>query len=134
MSTMNNKDLKLIYIHNLGLNSEDKFQYNLYFIQKDFELCNENWTEDIAGLFNDKYIPNNKNKIFSMISEKPLSIITDNLCLGMKHAIDGVVALAWEDISDYEEYPEDGRLILFYGETLENVKNILHEKNEMLVE
>lgn len=134
MSTMNKNDLKLIYIHNLGLNSEDKFQYNLYFIQKDFELCNENWTEDIAGLFNDKYIPNNKNKIFSMISEKPLSIITDNLCLGMKHAIDGVVALAWEDISDYEEYPEDGRLILFYGETLENVENILHEKNEMLVE
>lgn len=123
-------NLKLIYIHNLGLNSENKFQYNFYFIDEELSLCNDNWKEDIAGLFNDKYIPDENCKIYTLITNIPLALITDNLCLGMKHAIDGIIALAWEDISDYEEYPEEGRLFFYYGDSFEKVIELLNNKNE----
>lgn len=129
---MNENDLNLIYIHNVGLTAENKFQYDFYFIPKNLTLCNENWQNEIAGLFNEKFIPDENTKTYSLITNIPLGLITNNLCLGMKHAIDGVVALAWEDISDYEEYPEEGRLILYYGMTLNEVKKILNEKNETL--
>lgn len=128
------KEIQLVYIHNLGLNSESKYHYNFYFIPKDLKLCNENWMSDIAGLFNDIYIPDKSTKIYSLITSIPLGLITDNLCLGMKNAIDGVVALAWEDISDYEEYPEEGRLILYYGLSFDEVNDILEKKGEKLVE
>ena len=128
-----NKELQLVYIHNLGLNAESKYHYNFYFVPKDLRLCNENWQSNIAGLFNEKYMPDKSTVIYSLITSIPLGLITDNLCLGMKNAIDGVVALAWEDISDYEEYPEEGRLILYYGLSFDEVNDILQKKDEKLV-
>ena len=130
---MKKDNLQLVYIHSLGLNAENKFHYNLFFVPNDLTLCNENWKEDIAGLFNEKYVPDENTKTYSLITNIPLALITNNLCLGMKQAIDGVVALAWEDISDYDEYPEEGRLILFYGMSLKEVEEVLENKDENLV-
>lgn len=126
-------NIKLIYIHNLGLNAENKFHYNFYFIPNSMELCNENWQEDNVGLFNERYITDENTITYSLISQIPLALITNNLCLGMKHAIDGVVALGWEDISDYEEYPDEGRLVLYYGMSLEEVNELLSIKSEELI-
>jgi len=127
-------DLKLIYVHYVGLTAEEKKQYILYFMPNNLEMYNENWKECMAGLFNDKFVPDKQTVSYTLITNIPLDIITKNLCLGMRHAIDNVVALAWEDISDYEEYPEEGRLILNYGISLEEVKELLNIKGEKLIE
>lgn len=58
-----------------------------------------------------------------------LALIQDSTCFGMQDAMDGIVAIGYEDISDYEEYPEDGRLILHYGITLEETEELLANKN-----
>ena len=126
--------LKLIYIHNLGLNAELKHQYSFYYVKDDLELCNENWKSDSCGLFNEKYIPDNNTVVRTLVTPIPLALISDNLCLGMKHAIDNVVALAWEDISDYEEYPEEGRLVFYHGISLGKTIELLEVKNENFVE
>lgn len=125
-----NNNLKLIYIHNLGLTAENKFHYHFYFVDETLTLCNENWKENIAGLFNDKFIPSENTITYSLITQIPLALITNNLCLGMKHAIDNIIALAWEDISDYDEYPEEGRLFFYYGDSLNKVNELLLNKNE----
>jgi hypothetical protein len=122
--------LQLIYIHYLGKNAELEHQYLLYFVPSNMELCNDNWKENVSGLFNDVFQPNSSNTIaYHWTTSIPLGIINQNLCLGMKHAIDNIVALAWEDISDYEEYPEDGRVVLYYGMDIETVREILSSKN-----
>ena len=36
--------------------------------------------------------------------------------------IDGIIACAWEDISEYEEYPEPFRLVFNYGEKYASVE------------
>lgn len=127
-------NLKLIYIHYLGLNADLKRQYSFYFVQQNLELCNDNWKEELCGLFNDKFIPNKETIIYTLVTSIPLGLITENLCLGMKHAIDNVVALAWEDISDYEEYPENGRLIFHYGISLDETEKLLKDKNEKFLD
>lgn len=58
-----------------------------------------------------------------------LALIQDSTCFGMQDAMDGIVAIGYEDISDYEEYPEDGRLILHYGITYNECEELLANKN-----
>ena len=43
-------------------------------------------------------------------------------CFSMQDCIDGCIALAWENIDDYEEYPENGRLVFNFGEAFEDVE------------
>ena len=51
------------------------------------------------------------------------------MCFGYRHAVDGIIALAYEDITDYEEYPENGRLVLKYGMTIDEVIEKLNNKD-----
>jgi hypothetical protein len=41
--------------------------------------------------------------------------------------------LAWENVDDYDEYPEDGRIFFRFGETLEDVENKLAVKNVLMI-
>ena len=50
---MGNEKLKLIYIHTLGTNVEGKYEYAFYFVKQHLTLCNEDWKETTAGLFNE---------------------------------------------------------------------------------
>ena len=122
-------EIHLSYVHYLGLNAEQEHQYLFFFTPSYLEMCNENWQEEICGLFNDIFIPDENTISYQWTTSIPLGLITKNLCLGMKHAIDNVVALGWEDISDYEEYPDDGRVILYYGMKLNEVEEILKNKD-----
>ena len=55
-----------------------------------------------------------------------LDLIQDNCCFGFQDCTDGIIALAWENMDDYDEYPEErGRLFFKFGETLENTEEKL---------
>ncbi len=130
---MGNGELKLIYVHMLGTNVEGKYEYAFYFVKQNLTLCNDDWKETTVGLFNEIFIPDNNTITFKLISSIPLDTITQNTCLGMKHTIDDIVALAWENINDYEEYPEDGRLVIQYGISFQEVQKKLISKGETLI-
>ena len=59
-------------------------------------------------------------------------LIQDNRCFSFKQAMDGVVSLCFENIDDYDEYPEDGRLVFMFGEPLEEVQRKLAIKNILM--
>ena len=46
-------------------------------------------------------------------------------------ALDGVVALAWEDMTDYDEYP-DSRVSFRFGETIKDTEDRLYENDLIL--
>ena len=129
---MGTEELKLIYIHTLGTNVEGKYEYAFYFVKQHLTLCNEDWKETTAGLFNEIFTPDNNTVLFKLVTSIPLDTITKNTCLGMKHTIDDIVALAWENINDYEEYPEDGRLVIPYGISFQETQKLLINKGETL--
>jgi hypothetical protein len=62
-----------------------------------------------------------------------LDLIQDNCCFSVSDAIDGIISIAWEDISEYDEYPEEGRIFFRFGETLEDVENKLAVKNVLML-
>ena len=62
-----------------------------------------------------------------------LDLIQDNCCFGFQDCTDGVIALAWENMDDYDEYPEEGRIFFRFGETLEEVEDKLAIKNVLML-
>ena len=51
-----------------------------------------------------------------------LCLATESCCHSMQDCIDGVIALAYEDISRYDEYPDEGRLVLHFGDAYDDVE------------
>ena len=60
----------------------------------------------------------------------PFSTAQKNSCFSMQDCIDGIIALAWEDISDYDEYPEPFRIVFQFGERIDSVTEKLFQRNE----
>ena len=62
-----------------------------------------------------------------------LDLAQDNCCFSMSDILDGICALGWENVDEYDEYPEDrGRLFFKFGETLETVEEKLAKCNILM--
>lgn len=63
-----------------------------------------------------------------------LDLAQESCCHSMADCIDGIIAVAWENIDDYEEYPQDGRLIFQFGEEYETVEDKLARKGVLILD
>ncbi len=70
-------------------------------------------------------------KVGRLESELNLEVIQNSDTFAVWDAIDGVIALAWENINAYDSYPEK-RLCFKFGETLEDVEEKLYENDLIL--
>ena len=57
----------------------------------------------------------------------PLKTVQETYCYSMEYAIARIIALSWIDIENMEEYPEKGRMVLYFGDTFEHVQGVLSE-------
>lgn len=58
-----------------------------------------------------------------------MELIQNSTCFGYQDCIDNVVAIAYENIDNYTEYPEPFRIVLHYGDELEQVETMLAKRN-----
>lgn len=128
---MNNE--YLCFIKYIGKDINEMNIYELLFTTKPESFWGENFEYMPCCLCNE-LIPNEDeyNEVKTIHTEIKLSLIQESCCNSMQDCMDGIIALAWEDISDYEEYPENGRLVLHYGIEYNEVEKILIEKNIIL--
>jgi hypothetical protein len=47
--------------------------------------------------------------------------------------MDGIVAVAHENIDGLDEYPENGRLVFMFGESLDDIEKKLAKKNILMI-
>ena len=127
------KDLFLIYIHEIG---DDYKGCNIY------EFIFSDTTKDLDGDDWDKYpassaSPSPPHERFIKevgkleTSTLKLDVVQKSDTFAIWDSLDNVVALGWENINDYETYPAK-RLSFRFGETFEDVKNKLYEKDLIL--
>ena len=63
-----------------------------------------------------------------------LDLVQNNCCFSMSDCYDGILALAWQNIDELDEYPEEtGRLFFMFGETLDEVENKLAKCNVLML-
>lgn len=121
--------MKLIYINKVGKDWDGNTMYEFIF---------SNTTEGVDGEYWDTYPasgqpePPDKQYIDAVgrieTDEFSLVCIQDSDTFSVWDSVDGVVAMAWEDITDYDEYPEN-RLKFFFGDDLKSVNDKLYAKD-----
>jgi hypothetical protein len=125
------KKLYLIYIDKLGKDYDDNFLYDFIFSETIVDIDGDEW--DTYPASGRPYPPHKQfiHLVGRLEADIILDLVQDSDTFAVWDAIDGVLPLGWENINDYETYPEV-RLVFKFGETKENIEAKLYEKDLIL--
>lgn len=125
--------IRLAFIKLIGEETNGEYRYEFIFTDRIDEFWCENAEYKPCCLVSDiNPIEEYVTKIYTLKTKIKLDLIQDNCCFGFQDCTDNIVALAYENTDNYEEYPEDGRLFFMFGETYEEVERKLSIKNLLL--
>ena len=127
--------LYLGFIRLIGAESDGIDNYEFIFTKNIDEFWGENFEYKPCCLCND-LIPNDEyiTEIHKIRTKLKFDLVQDNCCFSMQDCMDGIISLAWENIDEYEEYPEDGRLVFNFGESYDDVERKLALKNILIID
>ena len=120
---------ELIYVNIIGNNSEEELVYEFYFSDEAEMAWGMDWEYRPATVCNIG-IPQRMNydSIKIVRSKIILTVAQKNSCFSMQDCKDGVIPIAWENIDGYEDYPDDGRMVLPFGTDIDSVEFILNSR------
>lgn len=124
-------DKKLVYINLIGENSSGFNEYEFFFSDTPDIVWGEDWNEQCPSAC-ENTIPDGStySDIKILRTRIPIYCAQNNSCFSMQDMIDGVLACGWEDISDYDEYPEPYRLVFKFGEKQDEIMYKLAARGE----
>jgi len=121
----------LIYVNRVGKDYKGNFIYEFIFSDTTKDIDGEEWdTFPASG----RPMPPHENfikKVGRLESELKLDVVQNSDTFAVWDAVDGVIALAWENINAYDSYPEK-RICFKFGETIKTVEEKLYEKDLIL--
>ena len=123
--------MNLVYINKVGQNWKGNFIYEFLFSDILQDIDGEGW--DAYPASNNPEPPEQKfiKKTGALIGDLKLEIVQESDSFAMWDAVDGIIALAWENLEGYDEYP-DQRLFFSFGEEIKSVESKLYEKDLVL--
>ena len=127
-------EVKLGFIRLIGEETDGYYRYEFIFTDSIDVFWGENFEQKPCCLVNnlipmDEYI----TEIHIVKMKIKLDLVQNNCCFGFQDCTDGIIALAWENVDNYDEYPEDGRIFFRFGETLSEVEKKLAIKNVLML-
>ena len=125
------ENLFLVYINRVGKDYKGEFIYEFIFNDVIKNIDGDEWDNYPAA---GRPEPPHKSfikKVGKLESELNLEVIQNSDTFSVWDAVDGVIALAWENIDGYEVYPEH-RLCFKFGEPIKEVETKLYEKDLIL--
>lgn len=127
---MSSKDEVLIFVKPICRNTDQTYEYDLFFSDTPDIVWGVDWEVNTPGLVSTDEItpdPTTYNKVVRIKLPFPLKTVQETYCYSMEYAIARIIALSWIDIENMEEYPEKGRMVLYFGDTFEHVQGVLSE-------
>lgn len=122
------KELFLIYINVIGKDYKENYLYEFIFSDSIEDIDGDDWdTFPASGrpsAPHDHFI----KKVGRLETEIKFDVIQDSDTFAVWDAIDGVIALGWENINAYDSYPEK-RICFKFGEPINEVETKLYEKD-----
>lgn len=122
----NEENLKLVYVKQLGKNTDGTYVYNFFFSETPEYVWGPAWDVDNPSS-NGDIMPDSTtySVIKKVITTLPLKTAQETTCYSMEYATYGILALCWIDIENLSVYPEHGRLSMLFGENIQSIKEKL---------
>ena len=120
----------LVFVKPICKNTDQTYEYDLFFSDTPDIVWGVDWEVNTPGLVSsDEITPDatTYNKVVRIKIPFPLKTVQETYCYSMEYAIARIIALSWIDIENMEEYPEKGRMVLYFGDTFEHVQGVLSE-------
>ena len=123
----------LIYVNGLGPNYKGDNIYEIIFSDNITDVWGEMWESKPSNGYPLPPDLEHIKKVGVLKNDKiSLSVIQKSDYFSMIDTIDDVVALGWENESELINFDLVKRLVFRFGETEENVKNKLYERDIVL--
>ena len=138
MKTLNEEDnmidenntLMVIYVLYVGKNTDNEYIYHLLISNDKEKTWAEGWENKPACVMRDLTPEDDMYEyIAELKTDLILDLAQDNCCFSMQDCRDNVVALASENLEEAEEYPENGRIVIHFGQCVEEVAKMLAKRD-----
>jgi hypothetical protein len=123
----------LIYVNELGPNYKGDNIYEFVFSETKENIWGENWDSKPSNGY--PFPPNLEHikKVGVLKNDKiTMSVVQNSDFFSMIDAIDGVIALAWENESEDIDFDYKTRLVFRFGDDEKSVKDKLYERDIVL--
>jgi hypothetical protein len=125
-------ELYLIFINIVGRDWKGVNLYEFIFSDTIEDIDGEEWDSIPAAGRPSSPHEDHVKKVGRLTTEEfKLHVIQNSDSFSVWDAIDGVVALGWEDMDSYDEYPEK-RMAFHFGDTIKDVEDMLYEHDLIL--
>lgn len=122
--------LKVVYVLHVGKNVDNENIYHLLISEDSEKTWAEGWENKPACIM--RYLTP-EDDMYEYVAELKTTLVLDlaqdNCCFSMQDCRDNIIALASENLEEAEEYPEDGRIVIHFGDSIEEVEKMLAKRN-----
>lgn len=125
------EELFLVYINEIGDGVDGNYIYEFLFSSTPDVVWGEDWNVKPASICNN-LLPEEStyHSVKKVKLRFKLSLAQNNSCFSMQDCINGIIALAWEDIDDLtedDEFPEN-LLVMHYGDRFDDIEMEIAER------
>ena len=123
--------MKLVYINKIGQNWKGNYIYEFLVWDVVEDIDGERWDSYPSSGNPDPPEGRFVKETGLLDTTLKLDLVQESDSFAMWDAVDGIVAMSWENMEGYDEYPEK-RLFFSFGEDIESVNDKLYEKDMVL--
>ena len=133
----NNNDikspLKVIYVLYVGKNTDNDYIYHLLISTDTENTWAEGWENKPACVMRDLTPEDDMYEYVAEIKTNiKLDLAQNCCCTSMQDCRDGIIPLAYENLDEAEEYPEEGRIVIHFGDFVDDVAKKLARRDIVL--
>lgn len=121
----------VVYVKNLGTEIDGTNIYHLYLSNNPDEVFAEGWG-DIPACNVPRKLMDLDESMYEHVVEVKTDIVLDLAqnccCFSMQDSRDDIIALAYENLDNAEEYP-DPRIIIHFGDNIDDVEAMFAKRD-----
>lgn len=121
----------VVYVKNLGTEIDGTNIYHLYLSTNPDEVFAEGWG-DIPACNVPRKLMDLDESMYEHVVEVKTNIVLDLAqnccCFSMQDSRDNIIALAYENLDNAEEYP-DPRIIIHFGDNIDDVEAMFAKRD-----
>ena len=122
-------NLYVVYVQEVGKDNDGNYVYEFLISEDPDSVWMDSWNEiPVCNETDVKPSQDYYDYVKELRTDIKLSLGQNNCCVSFMDIKDNIAAIAYEDLSEAEEYPEP-RIVILYGDSLDEVEEMLAKRN-----